>query len=444
MLIRKNFAGRNKIIASSHGFRGGLKEPETSFAEPVDTFTPSNPAPVKEYTFLAYLDGQNEMEGRTAWNMLKMEEAGSSQKMNVLVELGRASQKDKIEWLKEKGVEEAGDSHIDGDWSGVKRFYITRSEGASDLADWPKKDLKIHSQVLDERPGVDMSSSDEFADFLEWGMKTYPAKHYVVVMAGHGRGLKGILAGQDSDRVISIPELSKDLSDSVKINDGKKLDLLLFDSCNMHQAEVLSEIGSSVDYSIGSPNPVKSFNMPYNKILNHIEKGKNIEEIFFNIAEDLSAGDVSPAVSLVDMKEFSSVTESFKDFSRTILSSNKDEREVRKTFDEIMKGKERGFFVDISRVAEGFYKNRDKFQNPQIGEDAKILLQGLSTGIASISEGNEEKSGVSLFLPAGLRNIENIDERKMRLKFFKDQYGSLDLYRSSGWLDVVEKYISQK
>lgn len=104
------------------------------------------------WTILVYLAGDNNLDGAGVADLLEMKKTGSSGAVNVVAQFDRAGHK------------------------GTTKRYLLR-KGTSLAAD-AVADL---GETNTGAPGV-------LKEFLTWGIKTYPAQHYAVVLWNHGAG----------------------------------------------------------------------------------------------------------------------------------------------------------------------------------------------------------------------------------------------------------------
>jgi len=294
--------------------------PQQGTALPQDSISLKSDSapPKKELTVLFYMHGQyKDLHRTTASTLFNIEEAGSDENVNVVAQLGRAPQ----------DVPGQEPHHIDGDWSGVKRFYVTKhdhsdmnmsleqwlgvekqipdnalvhytlSEIYSGMGDKTKaleeynksKELgmvkymenydapesrKIReeldaitkpfddavkdkqnfgSQVVETLPdGTEMGDPKSLSDFIAWGMKNYPAEHYVVVVTGHGGAWIGAL--EQSPQVMNKAVKDGVAAASKETGEQKKIDAFVFNSCYMGNMEAAYEMRDIADINISSEN----------------------------------------------------------------------------------------------------------------------------------------------------------------------------------------------
>ena len=115
-------------------------------------FDGSQKAEPKEWTFMVFLNGHNDLDDFGEVNIKQMEKVGSNDRVNIVVQwasLGKPT----------------------------KRMLIQRSETG-----------EVSSPVIEELPAVDMGSADQLSEFIAWTVEHFPASHYMVDLWDHGAG----------------------------------------------------------------------------------------------------------------------------------------------------------------------------------------------------------------------------------------------------------------
>lgn len=107
----------------------------------------SSHPPPKTWTFLIYMDGDNNLSSNALADILQMEKTGSGQYVNIIVELSLPAYT-------------------------AKRYRIVKG-GWEQLADLGQ----LH-----------LAASQPLTDFLQWGAAAYPADNMVVILWDHGFG----------------------------------------------------------------------------------------------------------------------------------------------------------------------------------------------------------------------------------------------------------------
>lgn len=133
-------------------------------------------------------------------------------------------------------------------------------------------DLKS-GEVKAEWSNLNMSDPKNLADFVEWGVKNYPAENYWLVISDHGDAWKGALEDDHSHGWMSLPQIQGALAQA-REKTGRKLDVLSFDCCYMGSLEVAHELRHEADFMVGSQEEVGYYGHDYTRLLPAIE-GKN-------------------------------------------------------------------------------------------------------------------------------------------------------------------------
>lgn len=179
-------------------------------------------ANVKEWTFMVYLNGDNNLNPYGDKDVKEMMGVGSNDLVNIIV-------------LRDYGAKQTS-----------KILYINK--GSSTTA-------------FDYGKNVDTGDYKTLVDFFSYASKNYPAKKYAVVLWDHGNGwmdksngdiTKGISYDDSSGNHISTTQMGIALDSMKAINGGINIDILGTDACLMAMAEVIYEVKDSVDYFVGS------------------------------------------------------------------------------------------------------------------------------------------------------------------------------------------------
>jgi hypothetical protein len=184
-----------------------------------------------DWTVLVYLDGDNNLERDAVADFNEMEQAGSTDKVNVVVQFDR---------VRSNGPE---DDSSNGDWDTTKRFLIAQ--------DGDKR--KMASQELEDLGEQNMGDPQTLVDFITWGLKEYPAKRYALVVWDHGSSWAGVAFDDTSEKKgITLPELDAALRTATNQANLEKLDLIGFDACLMAQIDVLHTISPYARVAVAS------------------------------------------------------------------------------------------------------------------------------------------------------------------------------------------------
>jgi hypothetical protein len=211
----------------------------------------------KKWTVLVFLNADNDLEQAGLADINEMEKVGSNDNLNIVVQVDRM----------DGG---AGDAIADANWVGTRRYYIKR--------DFTKKIVSPMVMNLGER---DMGSRRELAEFLKWGIETYPADRFVAVIWNHGAGWMGISSDDDSGKMLSVPDVMAALREAKpaleKVNPRHpRFDIVDFDACLMGMLEIAYELRDLTDYMVGSEENEPGAGMPYRETLSPIRENPDI------------------------------------------------------------------------------------------------------------------------------------------------------------------------
>ncbi|MCS6830944.1 MAG: clostripain-related cysteine peptidase, partial [Armatimonadota bacterium] len=201
----------------------------------------------REWTILVFMNAANNLEPDSVDDMNEMEQLGSTSDVNIVVQWKRI----------------AGYDSSNGDWRTTRRYYVTKDSDPE----------TVNSNLLvDMGTGIDMGSPNTLRDFLQWGVRSFPARRYMVVIWNHGAGwravrdrlnilARGVSYDDNTGNHIRIWELPLALSA------GVKWDIIAFDASLMQMLEVAYEIRSMGDYIVGSEESPPAPGYPYHRIL---------------------------------------------------------------------------------------------------------------------------------------------------------------------------------
>jgi len=167
---------------------------------------------------LLYLDGDNNLAFYLSRAIANLEDQPDNPDLNVVVLLDDDSNNDTWRFLVQPG----------GNYSnGVNKWHMGE---------------------------LNMGDPQTLVDFVTWAYEQYPAQHYYLSIADHGRGTSGI-AWDDNDNhdYLSTSELRTALG--AITNSGQwKIDVLHYDACLMGLFEHAYQVKDYADYLVSSEN----------------------------------------------------------------------------------------------------------------------------------------------------------------------------------------------
>ena len=252
----------------------------------------------KQWTVMVYLAGDNNLDSAGVVDLKEMKMVGSTDRINVIAQFDR-----------------------EGKDVSTNRYYV-RKGGA------------LAKDVVESLGETNMGNPRVLEDFIKWGIKDYPAEHYLLVVWNHGNGwndenvyrvarsmmnfnikrrgevvlpakgaakksvsirriraiggkkfrrslfhtsimkaitTRGIAYDDDAQDFLDNIEMKRLLTSTKKIL-KHKIDILGMDACMMSMAEVVYQLRDSVSLTVGSEEVEPGDGWPYNRILAKLTK----------------------------------------------------------------------------------------------------------------------------------------------------------------------------
>jgi hypothetical protein len=195
----------------------------------------------QEWTMLVYIAADNDLAQWADSDLVEMEQYGSDANISVVVQIDKPS-------------------------IGAQRLLV--GQGSS----LPIQDLGI----------TDMCSWETLSDFLAWGISSFPADNYLVILWDHGTGWTAMpnrSFGTDwsSGNVLSIAngDFRKALATAYEYTD-QRIDLFVFDACLMQQIEVAFELRPYARVLLAPQSVMPLAGLRYDEILQDLHANPTI------------------------------------------------------------------------------------------------------------------------------------------------------------------------
>lgn len=283
--------------------------------------------PPKKWTIMHYTAADNNLTPYLVSDVNEMEAVGSTDTMNLVVQLDK------------------GDNDC-------KRYYLEKDGDAK----------VINSPILKDMGNTNMADPKVMADFIKFAVEKYPAEHYALIIGDHGGGWPGAVEDAGHHGWMSTPTIQKAL-DMAQESTGKKIDVLGFDACLMASTEVGYELKDNVGYMVASEQVEGGNGWPYTplltkKALKSIERALRSKldvtpkELATKMVTNASTDQYSlPTLSAMDMSKMQGVVDATNLLAGQILLSDNSSHDA-------LKG--------IARKTESFYGYKDQYHFAQL------------------------------------------------------------------------------
>jgi hypothetical protein len=290
------------------------------------------------------MNGKNNLEQDALDNFHDMAKVGSSDTVNLVVEVGRPA---------------SHYSLADEGWSGVKRYLVKK--GTKPIAADAIEDLGQTG------PTTDMGSPATLAAFIDWGMGRYPANRYFLVVWNHGQGWRFQLAANRELKIMAardgmatrsslpptalqaVPPLgsfrsvsSDDDTGNVLYNSqvqrviaekfrDKKIDLIGFDACLMAMIETAYAFRNTAAVMIASEELEPGAGWPYDLWVKRLvdQPTMSASELGAAIVDSYQAryadGQLT-TLSVLDLTRIEALSKSLSTLSDLMLQHSSSER----------------------------------------------------------------------------------------------------------------------
>lgn len=349
----------------------------------------------KTWTVLYYGAGDNDLDKFITQDVAHMEQVGTDSGTNLVVQLDQLNK-------------------------GATRRLIQKDTVPNDAIDSP---------VLENLGPVNMSDPANLQNFLEWGIKKYPAEHYMLLIADHGKGWKGCIQDDSHKGWMEVPQLQQALAGARK-STGVKLDMVGFDACLMASTEVAYQLRNEANYLVASQEVEGQKGWPYQLVLDP----SALTSLSMNTA--IHSADVSPeklatylvgrtssadsihTMSAIDLSKMDGVAQAAKDLAGAVTSSNLDRRDLRLMRDNVLK------FADFNDAGDFSAQLRDKTSasQPGISQKAESLRSALDAAV--IAEQHSPKYPQATGLSMEVR--------------WPRRYDQLAFAQDTGWADLIK------
>jgi hypothetical protein len=386
--------------------------------------SPSRAASAKEWTVLIYVSARNNLGLEAIKDVNEMEAAGSTDKVNVVAEMGRIKCDPPFNPF--ASVQEPLPPQAD--WTGVRRFLIKKDSDP----------LMITSPVLAHFPDADMGDWKHLAEFIAWGKANYPAKKYLLIVGGHGSGWRGVKP--PAAKGISYDDVSKnhispsELAEAIKAGGG--VNVYASDACLMQTIEVIYDLKDSAEYIVGSQETTPGSGYNYEVFLKALAASPGdaftaAQSIMKGFSEFYGAQKQSVTMSIVRPAYAGEMAARLDKFARAVAASPADMKlyhegkfGLRSFDDEDAR--------DLYQLMKLYYDNSP---TPAVKEAAKDVIVFLSEKLVvrndAVGYKSKDANGLSVYFPIFDLN-------------YKQKYEYLTFSQATYWDEMLRAVMAAK
>jgi hypothetical protein len=173
-------------------------------------------------------------------------------------------------------------------------------------------------QEVSDLGEIDTADPASLADFIRWGVKTYPAAHYMLVLWDHGGGWQGFgvdetLPSSANSDMMGLLKIQAGVSNGLQQAGLSKFDIIGFDACLMASLEVAETLKPYSNYLLASEETEPGHGWDYTALtgaasLDAVALSKKILDGYQAIANTPQWDDgASITLSLIDLTKLASI-----------------------------------------------------------------------------------------------------------------------------------------
>ena len=359
-----------------------------------------------KWTFMVYLDADNNLETYGILNLDWLEEVGSSADVNFVVLMDTYGEDADLLY-----VELGSSTQVGADYG------------------YPKE--------------VNMADPAILEEFIEICCDDYPADKYALVLWDHGGGWRGLCWDDttyeetDVDDCITMVELRDAMAgayeDTVEV-----IDVVGFDLCLMAMPEVAYQVRDYADYVVFSEETVPGQGYPYDAVAQALVDeptmdGMGLSEVivieYAAFYEELNIKDVT--ISAFDMAYMDELTAAVDYLGAELLDGlftymNNIQRDAILAQEYYYP-----YNIDLMGFADNLLGDA-VIDDDGIKEAAALVRDAVDDGIFACINGdhNYKSSGIAIYLPTTNEGMHHI----------KDDYIDVPFATETSWYDFVEAF----
>lgn len=370
--------------------------------------------PQHEWTVLLYMAGDNNLSEECVYSLTEIKEALTD----------------------DKGLKVVAQFDPSGLRAGTKRFELHSMKTTLD------------EDVIWETRETDTGEPHNLLEFIRWGILTYPAKHYMVVLVGHGTGTDDdFLRDENPASSLSILEFQEVFAKLTA--DGHTIDILGMDTCLMSMAEVCYEMfRKNVTYLVGSEGFAPNTGWPYRAIVSALTdkitsgKGADPKSLATTIVDEYQRfyrpyinGGISVDQSVLEVAHIEGVQQKMFSLVRTLREEfardTSDKPEFRNALilahweAQSYNGE---LFVDLYDFCELL---QQRYPNDKVIRDCDEVKQAIKKLVVKSNVAGaafQFSFGLSLYFPWAA---------------LSPHYGNLSFPKVTNWIDFLKLYLNK-
>jgi len=356
----------------------------------------------KEWTWMVFLNADNNLDMFGRADLKEMSKVGSSEFLNIV-------------------------ALIDHEGGPASLTYVEKN----------------HINILKDMGNVDMGDYRNLVSFVTETVRDYPANHYALVIWNHGNGWfksgntidRGISYDESSGHHITTLELGHAM-DQISKSIGKKVDILAMDACLMQMMEVLYVVKDSCDYVVASEEIEPSLGYPYIDILQGLNKNTTPLELAKHIVAAYTAsynggsqGKYFTTLSAIDCSKLDALKEAIDALAEISMTGK-----YTANYASALNGVQHFYFdtnIDLVHLVERLKSIVKDEAFLAIADKLEKALGNAIIAFGNTGEPKKNAKGLAIYFPDSAPD-------------YSLDYDDLTYSQESLWDDMLKKYYQSK
>lgn len=384
-----------------------------------------------EWTVMAYICADNDLEFPALMDVLEMEQA-LPENVELVVLLDR----------------HRGYTDILGNWTGARLYRVRRAapfdiRAAADLKAGAPLPAGLASELLEDWGEVDMADPATLTRFITTAAARFPAKRYALLPWNHGGGWPALIldmdggSGRPGKGKMTVGQFIEAAKAGAAALPRRRFDLIKYDMCLMGQLDVMAATVPVADYAYACPpvEPVQSSD--YLSVLPLFREGLSTEALArdmvdINVRYFTRVGRPA-AFAAYDLARMGAVTESLRALTERLraLAGTRFKELTRATcfathYEDLLEDLKRGKDSMSSVVLEDWLVRLESEVPDAPADEIRRLREAVSRLVyrAGATPDMQTSKGVNLYIP-------------LRREYENTAYRNTAFARESGMADYL-------
>ena len=212
---------------------------------------------------------------------------------------------------------------------GAKKWSSTYSISNDKLSRYYVSNKKLN--LIDKLSNASMGATSTFQNFLEWGLKTYPADKTGVIMWNHGGGMEGVCYDEYQKDYLTNAELQSALKTTfTNLNRSEKLEWIGYDACLMQVQDIAETNSQYFNYMVAAQESEAGEGWDYDNWIDDLYAYKDTKTILSEICDTFIADyernygskySNDQTLSVLDLSKMSAYKTSFEKMAKRLYSN---------------------------------------------------------------------------------------------------------------------------